>query len=121
MRIYENYHANIKLNDKDKTIRDTRVANPFQALQNFVDQIDLENMSEIDHKHIPYIVLLIKGLYKFRIKHNRNPYNNKTEKEEFKNYVLEMKKYLEEENFDQALTFIYDVTNEYLEVKFCFS
>ena len=107
----------MKLNDKDKTIRDTRVANPFKELHEFTNSIELENMSEIDHKHVPYVFLLIKALDKFKGTHARNPNDTSVEKKEFKEIVLSMKKFLDEENFDQAIAFNYDVTNTYLEVK----
>lgn len=118
LRIYENFHANIQLNDKDKVIRDTRVANPFKELQDFVQGINLENMTEIRHKHIPYIILLIKCLNIFKEKHARNPSTNQEDKTEFKEIILSMKKFDDEENFDEAIRFYYDTTSDYLNVMF---
>ena len=40
----------------------------------------------------------------------------KLEKDQFKDILLSMKKYNDEENFDEAIKFLYDVTNDYLEV-----
>ena len=107
----------MKLNDKDKTIRDTRVAKPFKELYDFSMGFDLEAMTEIDHKHVPYVVLLVKALDKFKEKHKRNPNDNQADKKEFKEMILSMKKFIDEENFDQAIYFVYDVTNDYLNVK----
>ena len=112
LRIYENFHANIQLNDKDKVIRDTRVANPFKELQDFVQGINLENMTEIRHKHIPYIILLIKSLNIFKEKRARNPSTNQEDKTEFKEIILSMKKFDDEENFDEAIRFYYDTTSD---------
>jgi len=108
----------MKLNDKDKTIRDTRVANPFKELHDFSMGFDLESMNEIDHKHVPYVVLLVKALNKFKGKHQRNPNDNQADKKEIKEIVFSMKKFTDEENFDQAIYFVYDVTNEYLNVNY---
>jgi len=116
LRLYEDFHANMKLNDRDKTIRDTRVANSFKELHNFSVQFDLEQMTEIDHKHVPYIVILVKAVEKFKAKYGRNPNDNQAEKKEFKEIILSMKKFEDEENFEQAIYFIYDVTNDYLNV-----
>jgi len=116
LRIYENFHGNMKLNDKDKNIRDTRVGEPFEDLVNFSDKIDLDKMTEIDHKHVPYVVLLIKALKIFKEKFKKNPSFTKLEKDQFKDILLSMKKYNDEENFDEAIKFLYDVTNDYLEV-----
>ena len=116
LRVFENFHANMKLNDKDKNIRDTRVGNPFAELISFSDSFDLDVMSEIDHKHVPYIMLLIKALKVYRIRHQRNPNFIKAEKDEIKEILFSMKKFNDEDNFDEAVNFLYDVTNDYLEV-----
>lgn len=118
LRLYENYHANMKLNDKDKTIRDTRVGIPFKELYEFAMGMEMDEMTEIDHKHVPYVVILIKALEKFKAKYNRNPNDNQAEKKEFKEIILSMKKFVDEENFDEAIYYVYDVTNAYLEVYF---
>jgi amyloid beta precursor protein binding protein 1 len=118
LRIFENYHANIKLNDKDKNIRDTRVGEPFAELVDFSDKIELDKMTEIDHKHIPYVVLLIKALKIYKEKFNKNPNATKNNKDQFKDILFSMKKYNDEENFEEALKFFYDVTIDYLEVIF---
>jgi amyloid beta precursor protein binding protein 1 len=117
LRLYENYHANMKLNDKDKSIRDTRVGYPFKELHIYAMDVEMGQMSEIEHKHVPYVVILIKALEKFKEKYNRNPNDNQLEKKEFKEIILSMKKFNDEENFNEALYHVYDVTNSYLEVK----
>jgi len=106
----------MKLNDKDKTIRDTCVGNPFKELNDFAMGMDLQSMTEIDHKHVPYVVILIKALKIFKDKFNRNPNNNQADKKAFKEIIISMKKYQDEENFEQAISFIYDVTKDYLDV-----
>lgn len=79
-------------------------------------QFDLEPMNELDHKHVPYVVILVKALEQFKEKHKRNPNDNQADKKEFKEIIFSMKKFINEENFDQAAYFIYDVTNDYINV-----
>lgn len=116
LRIFENFHANTKLNDKDKDIRDTRVGEPFEDLIHFSNKIEMDSMTEIDHKHVPYVVLLVKAMKIFKEKFNKNPNFTKLEKDQFKDILFSMKKFNDEDNFDEAVKFLYDVTNDYLEV-----
>jgi len=41
--------------------QDLRLANPFPALREFSDSIDLAALSDAEHGHIPWVVLLLKA------------------------------------------------------------
>ena len=44
-----------------------RLDQPFEELKNFCSSIDLNNMSEAEYAHIPYIVILYKYLDLWKI------------------------------------------------------
>lgn len=109
----------MRLNDRDVKIRDTRVANAFPDLIKFSENFNLDSLSEIDHKHVPYIVLLIKSLKIFEEKFGKNPsLLSKQDKDQFKEILFCFRKYTDEDNFDEAMNFFYDVTSDYLEDQF---
>eukprot|EP01029_Cantina_marsupialis_P026533 TRINITY_DN71610_c0_g1_i5.p1 TRINITY_DN71610_c0_g1~~TRINITY_DN71610_c0_g1_i5.p1 ORF type:complete len:431 (+),score=78.62 TRINITY_DN71610_c0_g1_i5:2054-3346(+) len=48
------------LNSKKSCSHDLRVREPFPALVEFVDSIDMDSLSEMEYVHVPYVVVLIK-------------------------------------------------------------
>lgn len=61
LRIYSREHTITELKSF-AAVDDLRVANPFPALRAYADAIDLSSVDDMTHKHIPYVVLLIKAL-----------------------------------------------------------
>jgi amyloid beta precursor protein binding protein 1 len=66
LRVYENFHANMQLRLTDAPIIDLRIVNPWPELAEFCDQINLEGMEEIKHKHTPFLVIVYKALQIFK-------------------------------------------------------
>lgn len=116
IKLYENYHGNMQLRLLENPVKDIRVANPFKELKDFCVTIDLDSLTEIEHKHIPYIVILVKALVIFQQKHNGSNPKSKEEKEEFKAIITEMKKYPEEDNFKEALANYYFCNHDKLDL-----
>ena len=113
IRLYENYHGNMSLRLLDNPVSDYRLSCPWKELKDFANSFDLEKMDLIDHKNVPYFVILLKALDKYRNNKNdpeANP-NNKEEKEEFKNivkgFMLSTGTEGENENIEEALSKIY--------------
>jgi NEDD8-activating enzyme E1 regulatory subunit len=48
------------------SVEDLRIANPFPALRALSDSVDAGVADELEHGHVPYIVLLIKALDRWR-------------------------------------------------------
>ncbi|EDO44524.1 predicted protein [Nematostella vectensis] len=93
----------------DSAFEDLRLDRPFPTLQQYVDSMDLESMSKLDHSHTPYVVILLKYLQRWKEEHDNKPPQNYKEKDAFKKIVR--KGILinehgipeEEENFDEAI------------------
>ena len=60
IKIFENFHGNMKLRLLENPISDFRLSWPWKELIVFSNQFDFEKMDEIDYTHIPYFIILIK-------------------------------------------------------------
>lgn len=109
IRLYENYHANMKLRLLETPVNDNRLALPWKELIDFSLGFDLDKMDEAGHSHVPYFAILTQALQKYRkVKNdpNANP-STKDEKNEFKEIIKSMSKFQGEENFNEALSNYY--------------
>ena len=113
IRLYENYHGNMNLRLLENPVADYRLSCPWKELKDFANTFDLEKMDLIDHKNVPYFIILLKALDKYRKNKNNEETNpsNKEEKEEFKNivksFMLSTGTEGENENIEQALSKFY--------------
>ena len=116
LRIFENYHGNMCLRLMDNPVADYRLSCPWKELIDFANSFDLEKMELIDHKNVPYFVILLKALIKYRENKNDPKANPKTreEKNEFKKIVESYKLNVdpnddkgENENIEEALAKLY--------------
>lgn len=83
---------------------DLRLNSPFPELRAYVDAFDLDALELDRHSHVPYPVILLKALDKYRSATGSTPSNFK-EKQEFKDtYVKGLAKdFGKEINFAEAL------------------
>ena len=116
LRIYENYHGNMCLRLMDRPVTDYRLSCPWKELTDFAESFDLEKMELIEHKNVPYFIILLKALSIYRKNKKDEKANPKTreEKAEFKKIVEGFKLKIEKEeengandNIDEALSKIY--------------
>ena len=88
--------------------QDLRLLQPWPELQDFTESKtkDLESLSDHDHGHIPYLLLLLCFLDDWKRSHNGRTPSNYSEKKEFKAYVEGKARTNNseggEENFDEA-------------------
>ena len=120
LRIFENYHGNMCLRLMDNPVADYRLSCPWKELADFAESFDLDKMDIIDHKNVPYFILLLKALSIYR-KNKNNPKANpktKDERAEFKKIVEGFKLKVEEdkgenENIEEALGKLYYCNESY--------
>ena len=62
-------------------IHDTRIYNSFLALESFCASISLDDLEPYEHKHVPYIVILVQVLQTWRTQHNGNSPTRKDREE----------------------------------------
>ncbi|RKP23875.1 NEDD8-activating enzyme E1 regulatory subunit [Syncephalis pseudoplumigaleata] len=82
---------------------DLRLYAPFPALLEYAARFEsMDTMSNADHGHVPYVVILLKYLEQFRMKHGRLP-GNYQEKNELKTMIRAGMRASDEENFHEAM------------------
>ena len=120
LRIYENYHGNMCLRLMDNPVADYRLSCPWKELADFAETFDLGKMDIIDHKNVPYFIILLKALSIYRKNKNDEKANPKTkeEKTEFKKIVESFKIEDKEdkgynENIEEALSKLYYCNSSY--------
>ena len=94
-------------------VPDLRIMQGFEELYEYCHSVDLESLSDMDHAHMPYIVILTKALQEWK-KTNANPPSNGEERAQFKQIVMGMVRYPhligtedEEMNFTEAANEIF--------------
>ena len=119
IRLYENYHGNMNLRLLENPVSDYRLSCPWKELVDFANSFNLEKMDIIDHKNVPYFIILIQALEKYRKTKNNPNANPKTkeEKQEFnqivKSFMLSTGAEGENENIEEGLKKIYFCNSEY--------
>lgn len=83
---------------------DLRIDQPWPELKSFVDSFDFDQLSDIDHAHVPYVVIFIKALEKWRNDHNGSAPETYQHKKQFRlDYVEALARSLVlEANFTEA-------------------
>lgn len=83
-------------------VMDLRIDSPWTELQAHVDAVDLDLLDEVEHAHVPYIVIFIKALQHW-IKTQGQPPSNYAEKLQFQKQLVAMLRDLAiEGNFSEA-------------------
>ncbi|CCI49847.1 unnamed protein product [Albugo candida] len=84
---------------------DLRLDCPFPTLLGFASQLNLSDLSSIDHAHVPYIVILLQAMERWQELHEDRIPKTLAEKNEFKNLIKSMsrKPCGEEVNFTEAV------------------
>ncbi|KAJ9125424.1 hypothetical protein QFC22_000385 [Naganishia vaughanmartiniae] len=77
-----------------------RLDRPFRELKDFALGLDMDAMDSMEHSHIPYVILLVRALEKFKAGANAEvTYDNM---DAFKETLSTERRALDEENFEEA-------------------
>lgn len=88
---------------------DLRLDRPFPAIEEFVKEIKLNEMTLKDHAHVPYLIVLAQSLTKWQQTSGNILPKNWKEKEELRNIIRESRLKSDEgvpedeENFEEAV------------------
>lgn len=88
---------------------DLRLDQPFLGLREHVDSIQLNSLELKEHAHIPYVVLLLKFLDKWKVEKNSSLPKDRNDKEQFREMIRQGRMVDEhgnvenEENFEEAI------------------
>ena len=89
--------------------RDIRVYNPWLELKAFADSFELATLDELLFIHVPYAVILIKALDKWKATHGGKAPSTFAEKNEFKASITAMNRFGKKSlNFEEALQNVTD-------------
>lgn len=98
--------------------QDLRLLEPWPELKAFMRSKtkDLDTLSDHDHGHVPYLLLLLRFLEDWKESHEGNPPKDYKEKKEFKSFVESKARTNNpeggEENFDEAAAAVLKSLNE---------
>ncbi|EFP76651.2 uncharacterized protein PGTG_02112 [Puccinia graminis f. sp. tritici CRL 75-36-700-3] len=81
---------------------------PFLALSEYVDSFEMDKISNHEHAHIPAVVIIIRFLQIVKSKHGGNLPKDSAQREELKQMILAEKRNADEDNFDEAVSMIWN-------------
>jgi len=87
----------------DTVLDDLRVTAPWPELAEFCAGFDLAACDDLTHRHVPYLVLLVKALSAWRAAHGGAVPASSAERRAFKESLRAMERSLEQENVKEAL------------------
>lgn len=101
-----------------ETTQDLRLLNPWPELAESASRIDnLEGLDDHQHGHVPYLLLLLHYLEKWKETHNGNVPSNYKEKSEFREMVRSGARMSNaegsEENYDEAVAAVLKSLNPF--------
>ncbi|GIX87298.1 NEDD8-activating enzyme E1 regulatory subunit [Caerostris extrusa] len=86
----------------ENEFHDLRLDRPFPALQRFVDAVDLAKLTDQEHAHLPFVVILLKYLEDWKSSNDNQIPKNSKEKKVLKAEILKGARKKDEENFEEA-------------------
>ncbi|KAK9155706.1 hypothetical protein Sjap_003186 [Stephania japonica] len=87
----------------DHFLDDLRLNNPWLELKRFSESIDLNTTDPVVHKHIPYVVILVKMAEEWAQSHNGRLPSSREEKRAFKELIKSKMIALDEDNYKEAV------------------
>ncbi|GMI75283.1 AUXIN RESISTANT 1 [Hibiscus trionum] len=87
----------------DHFLDDLRLNNPWPELRRFAEAIDLNVQDPVAHKHIPYVVILVKIADEWKTSHGGTLPSTREEKREFKELLKSRMAAMDEENYKEAI------------------
>ncbi|NP_001288878.1 NEDD8-activating enzyme E1 regulatory subunit [Brassica rapa] len=86
----------------DHFLDDLRLNNPWPELKSFVETIDLNVSDPVAHKHIPYVVILVKMADEWTQSHSGNLLSTREEKKSLRIWLVQMIS-MDEDNYKEAI------------------
>ncbi|KAG8196579.1 hypothetical protein JTE90_014140 [Oedothorax gibbosus] len=86
----------------ENEFHDLRLDKPFNALKAYSNSINLVTLTDTEHAHVPFVILLLKHLDSWREKHGGDIPKNMKEKNALKDLINASMRKNDEENFEEA-------------------
>ncbi|KAJ4977165.1 hypothetical protein NE237_002271 [Protea cynaroides] len=94
----------------DHFLDDLRLNHPWPELKRFAETIDLNVTDPVVHKHIPYVVILVKMAEEWASKHDGCLPSTREEKKEFKDLLKARMIAFDEDNYKEAIEAAFKVS-----------
>ncbi|XP_024026682.1 NEDD8-activating enzyme E1 regulatory subunit AXR1 [Morus notabilis] len=108
VRISMKEHTTVE-SKPDHFLDDLRLNNPWPELRRFAETIDLDVSDPVAHKHIPYVVILVKMAQEWAKSHGGTLPSTREEKKEFKDLLKARTVAADEDNYKEAIEASYKV------------
>jgi amyloid beta precursor protein binding protein 1 len=91
---------------------DLRLSTPFQQLNEYVKNYDMDSLDQTDHGQVPFVVVLLKYIENWKKQDNsiQIPLSYQQRKE-LENKIKQGKKTPDEENFDEAIANVWRLSS----------
>eukprot|EP00252_Welwitschia_mirabilis_P011517 TRINITY_DN25784_c0_g1_i2.p1 TRINITY_DN25784_c0_g1~~TRINITY_DN25784_c0_g1_i2.p1 ORF type:complete len:527 (-),score=124.25 TRINITY_DN25784_c0_g1_i2:341-1921(-) len=86
----------------EHSLDDLRLHKPWPELKRFVDDFDIDTRNPVEHKHIPYVIILIKLAEAWKNSHNGMLPSTSEEKRQFKSIIASKMQSSDEDNYKEA-------------------
>ncbi|KAI8092661.1 ThiF family protein [Halteromyces radiatus] len=90
-----------------ENVIDLRLTQPFPQLMEYVKTFDLDALDQTDHAHVPFIVILLIFVEKWKAEHDGKLPQSYAERNELKSLVQANMRTVDEENFEEAISNIW--------------
>lgn len=85
-----------------ESLVDLRLDSPWQELSHLASFLNLEDMDNMEHSHVPYVLLLLKYLTDWKDIHGHSP-SSFNEKSDFKKFIRQGMRNSDEGNYEEAI------------------
>ncbi|KAK9479449.1 hypothetical protein V1514DRAFT_351231 [Lipomyces japonicus] len=90
----------------DSTV-ELRLDSPWPELEQLAESVNLDELDDMEHAHVPYVILLLKYLKKWKQEHNGDSPSNYAEKNQFKQLIKAGIRTNDPENFEEAINAVW--------------
>eukprot|EP00854_Cymbomonas_tetramitiformis_P014980 gene14980-17708_t len=88
----------------DNKVEDLRLGAPWPELEKYVMEFDMNSLDDKTYKHVPWAIILMQAARKWKDEHGGNLPSSYKERNELKAQIRSIRRSLDEENFDEALS-----------------
>ena len=104
LRLFAPEHRVVESKPADKEILDLHLLTPFPELKSYAETFKLTELDDMNHGHVPYIVLLMQQLDKWKAEHGGNRPTSFADKTEFRAALKAgSRSFFKEMNFQEAV------------------
>lgn len=89
----------------DDQVPDLRLWKPWSELLELAKSFNFDELEDVQHSHVPFIVILIKALELWKTSKSGTVPSDKSQKDEFKSIVNGLKRSKQDQYIDVSLCF----------------